>query len=74
VEKMFISGVSCNLCEQAYESIACLPTSFGLFEEQVKYMGAYNRQQQNPYSNNFYFGWLNCQNFSWGGINNFQLP
>lgn len=32
----------------------CMPSSkFWISEEQVKYMGAYTRQKQNPYSNNY---------------------
>lgn len=43
VAKLSINGVSCDFCEQARESDACLPASFWLSEEQVKYMGAYTK-------------------------------
>ena len=32
---------NCEICEQAHENGACLPTSLGFSEEQVKYMGNY---------------------------------
>lgn len=70
---MSTNGIGCDFCEQAHESGVCLPACLGLSEEQVNYMGAFSRQQMNPYSNNFNFGWPSRQIFSWGG-NNFQTP
>jgi hypothetical protein len=33
VELLSVNGVSCDFCELAHESGACLPESLGLFEE-----------------------------------------
>ena len=74
VANLSIYGVSCNFCEKAHESCACLPTSLGLSEEQVNYMGAYDKQQQNPYFNIFYSRLPNHQKNLYKGNNNFQPP
>jgi len=38
------NGEVYDFCEKAHESDACLPASFGLSKDEVKYMGAYTRQ------------------------------
>lgn len=43
------NGFVCDLCEQAYANGTYLPTSLGLSDEQIKYMGTYVRQQRNSY-------------------------
>jgi hypothetical protein len=66
LEAQEVANISSNgeiydFCEKAYESGACLPESYGLSEDQVKYMGVYTRKKRNPYSNNYNFGWPNHQ-------------
>jgi len=54
LEAQEVANISSNgevydFCEKAHESGACLPESFGLSEDQVKYMGVYTRQKRNPF-------------------------
>jgi len=65
---------TCDFCEQAHESGACLPTSLGLSEEQVKNLWNFSRQQRNPYSNTYNPGWAEHPNFSYPSNNVLQPP
>jgi len=65
---------NCEICEQAHENGAFLPTSLGFSEEHVKYMGSYSRQQRNPYSNTYNPGWAEHPNFSYKCNNVLQPP
>jgi hypothetical protein len=65
---------NCEICEQAHENGACLPTSLGFSKEQVKYMGNNSRQQRNPYSNTYNPGWAEHPNFSYISNNVLQPP
>lgn len=47
VAMLSINDVSYDFCKLAHESGACLIKRLGLFEEQVKNIGAYTRQQRN---------------------------
>jgi len=52
VAKLSTNGMGCNFCGQYHETEACLPTNLGLSEEQIKYIGAVDRHQRYPFSNN----------------------
>jgi len=72
VAKLETNRLECDFGEQSHETGACLPTSSGLSEEQVKFMGAVTRQQRYPFSNNFNSNWPNCSNFFSVGSNGVQ--
>ncbi|AET02979.1 hypothetical protein MTR_8g060460 [Medicago truncatula] len=55
--------VTCDLCWQAHESGACLPASFGLSEEKIKYMDTFTRKQRNLYSNTYNPDWAKTSKF-----------
>jgi len=69
VAKVSTNGVVYDFWEQAHESGACLPTSLGLYEDLVKHMGVYTRQERNPCSNTYNPIWAGHPNFSWRGNN-----
>jgi len=45
VAKLSTNGLICEFCEQAHENGTCLPLSFGLSNEQVRYMESYVGQE-----------------------------
>ncbi|KAL4386489.1 hypothetical protein GQ457_09G021370 [Hibiscus cannabinus] len=60
-------ALSCNHCEGNHHATDC-----PVMHEQASYMGNYNRNSNNPYSNNYNPGWRQHLNFSWnnqGGNN-----
>jgi len=72
VARLSTNGIGSDFCEQAHEKGACVPTSFGLSEEQVKYVGAIAKHHWYHFSNKFNFGRPNRQNTFSGGNINFQ--
>jgi len=46
--RLSITDVVYNFCQQAHESDTCLPTSLGVSEEQVNYMGGFTMQKMTP--------------------------
>ncbi|KAL4291117.1 hypothetical protein GQ457_14G020990 [Hibiscus cannabinus] len=60
-------ALSCNHCEGNHHATDC-----PLMHEQASYLGNYNRNSNNPYSNTYNPGWRQHSNFSWnnqGGTN-----
>ncbi|KAL4297482.1 hypothetical protein GQ457_12G015360 [Hibiscus cannabinus] len=60
-------ALSCVHCEGNHHA-----TDFPVMHEQANYMGNYNRNSNNPYSNIYNPGWRQNPNFSWnnqGGTN-----
>ncbi|KAJ4718833.1 DNA-directed DNA polymerase [Melia azedarach] len=66
-QSIHIPQVVCELCSGNHPSTDCqvgnpfAPSS----SEQVSYVGNYNQQNNNPYSNTYNQGWRNHPNFSW---------
>ncbi|KAK8713279.1 hypothetical protein V6N13_148500 [Hibiscus sabdariffa] len=54
-------ALSCVLCEGNHQANDC-PT----MNESASYVGNYNRNANNPYSNTYNPGWRQHPNFSWG--------
>ncbi|KAK8996549.1 hypothetical protein V6N11_081820 [Hibiscus sabdariffa] len=54
-------ALSCVLCEGNHQANDC-PT----MHESASYVGNYNRNANNPYSNTYNPGWRQHPNFSWG--------
>ncbi|KAL4386655.1 hypothetical protein GQ457_09G019260 [Hibiscus cannabinus] len=60
-------ALSCNHCEGNHHANDC-----PVMHEQASYLGNYNRNSNNPYSNTYNPGWRQHPNFSWnnqGGTN-----
>lgn len=55
----FSPVLSCDLCGGTHNSSDCMQT------EQAQFVGNFNRQQNNPYSQTYNPGWRNHPNFSW---------
>ncbi|EOX94378.1 Uncharacterized protein TCM_003966 [Theobroma cacao] len=60
------SFITCDLCRDNHSSDQCPSNS-----ESVQFVGNFNRQQNNPYSNIYYLDWRNDPNLSW---NNNPVP
>ncbi|KAJ4724582.1 DNA-directed DNA polymerase, partial [Melia azedarach] len=75
-QSIHIPQVVCELCSGNHPSTDCqvgnpfAPSS----SEQVSYVGNYNQQNNNPYSNAYNQGWRNHPNFSWRGNQNAARP
>jgi hypothetical protein len=41
-------GLGCDLCEQTHASGTCIPTSLGLSDEHVKYLGCIYKKSKEP--------------------------
>ncbi|XP_017972556.1 PREDICTED: uncharacterized protein LOC108661169 [Theobroma cacao] len=54
------SFVVCEMCGDAHSNDQC-PSNY----ESLQFVGNFNRQQNNPYSNTYNHGWRNHPNFSW---------
>ncbi|KAK8562494.1 hypothetical protein V6N12_010572 [Hibiscus sabdariffa] len=60
-------ALSCVHCEGSHHAIDC-----PVMHEQASYVGNFNRNSNNPYSNTYNSGWRQHPNFSWnnqGGTN-----
>ncbi|KAJ4724584.1 DNA-directed DNA polymerase [Melia azedarach] len=75
-QSIHIPQVVCELCNGNHPSTDCqvgnpfAPSS----SEQMSYVGNYNQQNNNPYSNTYNQGWRNHPNFSWRGNQNAARP
>ncbi|KAL4309286.1 hypothetical protein GQ457_01G023360 [Hibiscus cannabinus] len=58
-------ALSCNHCEGNHHATDC-----PVMHEQASYLGNYNRNSNNPYSNNYDPGWRQHPNFSWNNQGN----
>ncbi|KAJ4717074.1 Retrotransposon gag protein [Melia azedarach] len=71
-----LQNVVCELCSGNHPSMdcqvgnPCAPSS----SEQVSYVGNYNQQNNNPYSNTYNQRWRNHPNFSLRGNQNAERP
>ncbi|XP_039132333.1 uncharacterized protein LOC120269114 [Dioscorea cayenensis subsp. rotundata] len=62
------TSLACEMCNGPHQSFEC-PTGNSFSQmmtvEQAQYVGNFNRQQDNPYSNRYNPGWRNHPNLSW---------